>query len=81
MKSSASWAAWVAASPPECFGEPDEDALPDWKTIRESDHTARKEILCHCGDMIQPGERYHQTVATEDGKFVILRRCDGQCWK
>lgn len=69
--SSDSLASWRAAAE-----IPDrEDCLPDWLTIRQSQHTARKPIQCACGDWMPAGTRYDQVVALADGKFTVLRHC------
>jgi hypothetical protein len=58
-----------------------EDYEPDWRTLRQSTHTARLTHTCDdCGGIIQIGRKYHVTVALDEGTFRIIRSHDrGDC--
>jgi hypothetical protein len=72
---SGSWASFCAAAPPELYpGEPD-DEQPDFRILRESEHTSRKRPRCDHDIPIPVGRRYKQTVVLDDGEFKIMRFC------
>lgn len=46
-----------------------DDERPDCKMLRSSEHTARKQHRCDCGDVIAVGERYRAEVFLLDGEL------------
>lgn len=58
-----------------------EEYEPDWRTLRQSTHTARTPHHCDtCDCLIQPGQRYQIMVALDEGEFKIWRNhIMGEC--
>lgn len=61
----------------DCDGE---EIEYDWRTLRQSVHTARKPHTCdNCQGVIQVGEKYEVIAALDEGRFIIRRDHLGGC--